>query len=257
MREDGEPGGAQRPRPYTVRPPLGPRRFAPGDQFSFGLTLIGQAAQLFPYVVMAAQGIEASGLGRKIAAASYRRGMLQIDAITAVDPLTDARVPLYTRGCPQVQAPGLPVDAQAVAAYAATLPADRLTLCLQTPLRLTEKRDGATHLVHRFDPRPFFARLLWRLDQLAQAYGDGPPTDDRHALLAQAEHIRVIDDQTRWVDVVSYSSRTHARTPIGGLVGAVTLEGDLAALRELLVWGSLVHVGKNAVKGDGWYTIAA
>ena len=61
----------------------------------------------------------------------------------------------------------------------------------------------------------------------------------------------------RWVDVVSYSSRTRTRTPIGGLVGQVTLVGDLAPLRELLVWGSLIHVGKNAVKGDGWYTIGA
>src|SRR5438093_762225 len=80
MREDGETGGAQRPRPYTVRPPLGTRRFAPGDALTFGLTLIGQAAQLFPYVVMAAQGVEQTGLGRKIAANGYRRGMLQIDA---------------------------------------------------------------------------------------------------------------------------------------------------------------------------------
>ncbi len=257
MREDGETGGAQRPRPYTVRPPLGPRRFAPGDTITFGLTLIGLAAQLFPYVVMAAQGVEQTGLGRKISANGYRRGTLRIEAITAVDPLTDTRAPLYARGRPQVQAPGLPVDADAVAAYAATLPTGQLTLCFQTPLRLTEKRDGATRLVHRFDPRPFFARLAWRLDELALAYGDGPPIYDLRALLTQAERIQVIDDQTRWVDVVSYSSRTHARTPIGGLVGRVAVAGDLAALRELLVWGSLVHVGKNAVKGDGWYTIAA
>jgi hypothetical protein len=65
------------------------------------------------------------------------------------------------------------------------------------------------------------------------------------------------DDKTRWIDVVSYSSRSRQRTPIGGLVGQVTLAGDLALLRELLVWGSLIHVGKNAVKGDGWYTISA
>src|SRR5439155_23157416 len=138
MREDGETGGAQRPRPYTVRPPLGTRRFAPGDALTFGLTLIGQAAALFPYVVMAAQGVEQTGLGRKIAANGYRRGILQIDAIVAVDPLTGARAQLYARGHPQVQAPGLPIDAEAVTAYAAALPTDRLTLCFQTPLRLTE-----------------------------------------------------------------------------------------------------------------------
>jgi hypothetical protein len=257
MREDGETGGEQRPRPYTVRPPLGQRRFAPGDALTFGLTLIGQAALLFPYVVMAAQGVEQSGLGRRLGANGGRRGQLRIEAIAAVDPLTGARAPLYTRGRAQVQAPGLPIDAAAVAAHAAALPSDRLTLCFQTPLRLTEKRDGQTRLVHRFDERPFFARLAWRLDELARTYGGGLPLGDHQALPAPVEQVHVADDQTRWVDVVSYSSRTRSRTPIGGLVGQVTLKGELAALRELLVWGSLIHVGKNAVKGDGWYTLGA
>lgn len=256
MREDGESGGAQRPRPYTVRPPLGARRFAPGETLTFGLTLIGQAALLFPYVFMAAQEIERSGLGRRLDANGGRRGALRLDAIAALDPLTGARAPLYARGQAQVQAPGLPIDGAAVAAYAATLPADRLTLRLQTPLRLTEKRDGQTRLVHRFDPRPFFARLAWRLDELARAYGAGPQVAGHGAPPDVAAHVRVADDQTRWVDVVSYSSRTRQRTPIGGLVGQVTLAGELAALRELLVWGSLIHVGRNAVKGDGCYQIA-
>jgi len=253
MREDGETGGAQRPRPYTVRPPLGPRRYAPGDTLSFGITLIGQAAALFPYVVMAAQSVEQSGLGRKLPANAGRRGALQIDAIAAVDPLSGARAPLYTRGRPQVQAPGLPIDAGAVAAYAASLPADCLTLRFLSPLRLIDSKQ----LVKRFAPRPFVQRLAERLDQLASAYGGGPPAADHHALLDHATRVQITDDQTRWVDVVSYSSRTRERTPIGGLVGSVTLVGDLAPLRELLVWGSLIHVGKNAVKGDGWYAITA
>jgi hypothetical protein len=256
MREDGESGGEQRPRPYTVRPPLGARRYAPGVALRFGLTLIGQAAQLFPYVVMAAQEIEQSGLGRRLGANAGRRGALQIDAIAAVNPLTGVQQPLYQRGHTQVRAPGLPLDAADVAAMAAALPCDRLTLQFRTPLRLTEKRDGQTRLVHRFEARPFFARLAWRLDQLAQAYGAGQAISNYQALPALVEQVQVADDQTRWVDVVSYSSRTRSRTPIGGLIGQVTLEGDLAPLRELLVWGSLVHVGKNAVKGDGWYTIA-
>jgi len=256
MRAEGEPGGAQRPRPYVVQPPNG-RRYAPGAELTFGLTLIGQAALLFPYLVMAAQAIEQAGLGRPLAANGGRRGLLRLTQIAAVHPLTGARQPLYTAGRGQVQAPGLPVTADDVAAYAAALPSDRLTLHLLTPLRLTEKRDGATRLVHRFDPQPFFARLAWRLDELARAYGGGPRAIDRDALPDAAAQVRVAADQTRWVDVVSYSSRTRARTPIGGLVGQVTLDGDLAALRELLVWGSLIHVGKNAVKGDGWYRIAA
>jgi hypothetical protein len=256
MREDGETGGGQRPRPYVVRPPAGGgRRYAPGESLAFGIGLIGPVAQLFPYVFMAAQEIERSGLGRRLAANSGRRGALQIESIAAVNPLIGARQPLFQRGHPQVQAPGLPIAPADVAAYAAALPIRSLTLHFQTPLRLTEKRDGETRLVHRFELRPFFARLAWRLDELARAYGEGVPISDYQSLPALVEQVGLADDQTRWVDVVSYSSRTRQRTPIGGLVGRVTLVGDLAPLRELLVWGSLVHVGKNAVKGDGWYTV--
>jgi hypothetical protein len=258
MREDGEAGGGQRPRPSVVRPPAGgTRRYAPGEALAFGIGLIGPAALLFPYVFMAAQEIERSGLGRRLAANGGRRGTLQIEAIAAVNPLTSARQPLYTRGAPQVRAPGLPVAPADVAAYAAALPAGRLALHFQTPLRLIEKQAGQTRLVHRFDPRPFFARLAWRLDELARAYGGGQAISNYADLPALVERVRVAEDRTRWIDVVSYSSRSHQRTPIGGLVGALVLEGDLAPLRELLVWGSLIHVGKNAVKGDGWYTIGA
>ena len=254
MREDGETGGGQRPRPYVVRPPgNGVHRYAPGDALTFGLALIGPAAQLFPYVFMAAREIEQTGLGRRLPANGGRRGALQIARIAAVHPLTGARQPLYTQGRQQVQTPGLPIGPADVAAYAAALPADQLTLHFRTPLRLIDD----DRLVKQFDLRPFVQRLAWRLDQLAMAYGDGAPLVGRDAPRELVARVRVARDATRWIDVVSYSSRSRQRTPIGGLVGEVTLQGELAGLRELLVWGSLLHVGKNAVKGDGCYTISA
>lgn len=252
MRAEGEPGGEQRPRPYVTRPPEG-RRYIPGERLTFGLALFGRAAPLFPYLVMAVQGMEQSGLGRPLAANRGRRGTLVVEQLDAVQPLTGARQMLYRRGLPQVQAPGLPVGPDDVAAHAAKLPADRLTLDFRTPLRLVDQR----RLVQTLALRPLLQRLMRRLDELAIAYGAGPLAIDFHALLALAETVRAVDDRTRWVDVVSYSSRQRNTTPIGGLVGQITFAGDLGALRELLVWGQLVHVGKNAVKGDGWYQIMA
>jgi hypothetical protein len=94
-----------------------------------------------------------------------------------------------------------------------------------------------------------------RLDDLSRAYGDGPLTIDFRGLLEIAEQVTVTTDQTRWIDVVSVSSRQQRRTPVGGLIGSATFAGPLEPLRELIVWGSLIHVGRNAVKGDGWYTL--
>ncbi|HEY3230251.1 MAG TPA: CRISPR system precrRNA processing endoribonuclease RAMP protein Cas6, partial [Roseiflexaceae bacterium] len=245
-------GGDQRPRPYAIQPPAdGPRRYDPGAVFSFGLGLFGSAAQLFPYVVMAAQALGENGIGRPLPELGHRRGRARVEQIAAIQPLKGARQVLYQAGSYAVQAPGLPVTAVDVAAHAAALPPDRLTLRFLTPLRLVDDQ----HLVKRLALRPLVQRLMRRLDDLCIAYGDGPLGLDFGALLDQAARVETVDDRTRWVDVVSYSARRNQRTPIGGLVGSVTFEGDMTMLRELLVWGSLVHVGRNAVKGAGWYQI--
>jgi hypothetical protein len=253
MRAEEEKGGEQRPRPYVTRPPIaGARTYAPGEPITFGLALFGSAATLFPYIVMAAHELERDGLGMRLAELGGRRGRLRLSAIDAVNPLSGEAQRLFDEGSGQVRNPGLPVDAAAVRVHAAELPSDRLTLHFHTPARLVEQ--GA--LLKRITLRPLIQRLMRRLDELSIAYGDGPLTIDFHALLALAEAAQVAEDHTRWVDVVSISHRHRRRTPIGGLVGSVTFTGDLAPLRELLVWGSLIHVGRNCVKGDGWYSIA-
>lgn len=254
MRDEEQKGSDQRPRPYVTRPPRdGARTYAPGEPLQFGLALFGTAAALYPYVVMAAHELERGGLGLRLPENGGRRGALRLSAIAAVNPLTGERQTLYTGDGGQVRQPGLAVDAAAVRAFAATLPPDRLTLHLHTPMRLIEQE----RLLKRIALRPLIQRLMRRLDDLAIAYGDGPLGIDFRALLAVAEGAQVVEDRTRWVDVVSVSHRHGRRTPIGGLVGSATFAGDLGPLRELLVWGSLVHVGKNCVKGDGWYDIAA
>ncbi|MGQ9550577.1 MAG: CRISPR system precrRNA processing endoribonuclease RAMP protein Cas6 [Roseiflexus sp.] len=251
MRESGETGGEQRPRPYVTRPPQ-PRRYAPGETLTFGLGLFGHAAALFPYVVMAAQGIERQGLGRRLQERNGRRGGVHLLAIHAVNPLTGARQPLFQAGQPQVQVPGIPIGPAEVAAFAATLPEDRLTLRFLTPMRLID--NGC--LVKRPDLRPLIQRLGIRLTDLVAAYGDAPlPVADARALLPVADSASLEYDNTHWIDIVSYSRRSGERTPIGGMVGEAVFAGNLGPLREILVWGSLVHVGKNAVKGDGWYVV--
>jgi hypothetical protein len=253
LRDDEQKGGEQRPRPYVVRPPAEARRFDTEEELAFEFALFGQAAHLFPYVVMAAQALEESGLGRRLPELNGRRGRLHLRQIDSLDPLTGARQTLLRPDSRQVHAPGLPVSPEAVAAYAARLPTERLTLHFRTPLRLID--DG--RLVRQLSLRPLVQRLMRRLDDLSIAYGAGPLPLDFRALLDVAAQVQVADDQTRWVDVVSFSSRQQRRTPIGGLLGKATFVGPLAELRELLVWGSLVHVGKNAVKGDGWFSVGA
>jgi hypothetical protein len=253
LREDGQKGGDQHPRPYVIEPPQDAQQYQPGDTLRFRLGMFGHAAALFPYIVMAVPTFEAQGLGRPLPQRHQQRGRLQIDAVDAVSPLTQTRQPLYRRDHPQAQTPGLPITAADVQAAADALPRDRLTLQFHTPLRLTDQK----RLVQQIALRPLIQRLMRRLDDLSMMFGEGSLALDWHWYLDQAAQVQVIEDQTTWVDVVSYSSRQRRRTPIGGLIGSATFAGDLTHLRWLLVWGSLIHVGKNAVKGDGWYSIVA
>ncbi len=79
--------------------------------------------------------------------------------------------------------------------------------------------------------------------------------DEGYRLVGLARQVRLAEDGTRWVELESYSTRQRRATPISGLVGRAVYEGELAPFLPWLVWGQFVHVGKDAVKGNGWYVM--
>jgi hypothetical protein len=89
LRDDPTTGGDQRLRPYVIHPPPG-GRIAPGEAVTFGLRLFGSAALLLPYVVMAAHGMEQTGLGRPLRENNEQRGRVVIEQIDALHPLSGA-----------------------------------------------------------------------------------------------------------------------------------------------------------------------
>ena len=109
---------------------------------------------------------------------------------------------------------------------------------------------------HNFRFRPFFQRLLERLEALSEAFSDTPLDVDFPALLAAADKVRVIDNRLSWEEVRSYSTRRHADSPTSGLTGTVYVQAqDWTPLLPWLLWGQFTHVGKDAVKGNGMYVV--
>lgn len=264
---DENPRGRDIPRPFVLaaewdsdtNDATSPRRFAPGDILRFRVTLIGRAIAFFPYLALATQLMELNGIGRPLRENGGRRGRFEVNSIELVNPFSEENQPLYQRGQAKVANPTLAITSEHVAQRAATLPADALTLHFLTPTRLVDR----SQLVHHPSLRVLCARLSERLDALTREYAPEPTEsadleDARtraQCLAERAARVTLSENATRWVDVASYSARQQRSTPIGGLVGHATYSGDLAPLRELLVWGELLHVGKNAVKGDGRYRI--
>ncbi len=248
--------GRDIPRPYIILPPLGnARRYERGDKMIFGITLFGSIIQLLPYLMLSLSEIEANGLGRSLPENRGQRGKFHIVRVESYHPLHDERQVLYQAGQPQVQTPAKAVIESDIAAEAATLSSEALTLDFLTPTRLIDRE----RLVLRAEFRPLVQRLLERLHTLVAAYGDGEtltfPSEQEVDLVALASEVRCQEDKTRWEEVRSYSNRQKRSMPISGLLGSVTFAGQLAPFHELLVWGQLIHVGKSVVKGNGWYTI--
>jgi hypothetical protein len=264
---DENPRGRDIPRPFVLAADWdtapgdssGPQRFAPGDTLRFRITLIGRAITFFPYLALATQLMEINGIGRPLRENGGRRGRFEVNSIELVNPFGDDTQMLYQRGQTKVASPTLAITSEHVTQRANALPADSFTLHFLTPTRLVDRGQ----LVRHPSLRVLCARLSERLDALTREYAPdipapGDPQDARERAQRLAEHaarVTLTENATRWIDVASYSARQQRSTPIGGLIGRATYVGDLAPLRELLVWGELLHVGKNAVKGDGRYRI--
>jgi len=263
--------GRDVPRPFTVQPPLpgsghpveqGDRlffRYRAGEPLEFGLTLYAQALQLFPYVVLAVSEFERSGIGRKVEQADgrWQRGRLAVRKVWAENPLTGERQPVLRAGDRLVQVPDIPISHQQITDYVLriTPPVSRLTLHFLTPTRLVEH--GHLLKPETFHFRPFFQRLMERLEALSRHFSDTPLVfDDPRGLIAAAGQVRVVENRLRWEELRSYSTRRRAESPISGLLGPVTLEtADWSPFLPWLAWGQFTHVGKDAVKGNGEYRV--
>lgn len=276
-----ETGGGDDRRPYAFQPPLTPQTaFQPGERFSFGISLFGQTAQFLPYLVLAVgQMGQAQGLGKAVhlplngqenkAAKRLRpsRGKFRLVSIEEIHPLSGELRTLLAEGETMVQMPALTVSQQQIAARSeqllAELPAShsayRLALEFLTPIRIVSDEK----LVHRPHFAPLFARLLDRVSALRSQFAAEPPLDrtEKAHLLSLADQVSLVVDETRWWDVAGRSSRLDRPQRLGGFVGRAVYQANSPNIWPLLLswllWGQSTQVGKNVVKGCGWYRVAS
>ena len=255
---DESPRGRDAPRPYIITPfYTGKDRYEVGERYTFGLSLIGNASQFYPYVLRGLLEMERHTLGHPLKELHGKRGSFRICNIDAVSPLTQQRVCLWQPG---VHSPGelqLGTTEEDIAVRARQLFGDVLTLHFVSPTRLfVEKR-----VLRKPDFTVLTLRLAERLEQIQQMYGQRTGEDKALgrewylSLKEQAEHIELVHDETHWVNVRSYSTRQHQQNEIGGFLGKASFVGPMTDLSVLLIWGELLRVGKSIVKGAGCYHV--
>ena len=131
---------------------------------------------------------------------------------------------------------------------------NRLTMIVETPLRLAVDNDHITPETFRFTH--LFGSLLRRISLLIAFHGDRPLDVDFAGLTQAACAVELERTRLRWRDWTRYSSRQRTTVPMGGLVGEIELDGTgLEPFWPYLWLGQWTHAGKGAVMGLGGYRI--
>ncbi|PIU91719.1 MAG: hypothetical protein COW33_04260 [Anaerolineae bacterium CG17_big_fil_post_rev_8_21_14_2_50_57_27] len=226
----------------------------PGAAFDFHITLFGEAVRYLPYFVLAVPEAGRTGLGPG-------RGRFALKTIHAEHPLNGDWA-ILAEGENVVRPPAQNVTHADIQQKAETFSdslgsgAALLRLDFLTPLRIIlEER-----LLKSPDFGVIFNHILRRLDELAVQHAGGVvrPREERQRLWELANRVRMVESQTRWVDVRSGSSRTGQPTWISGLVGPAWYSAPVKVWRELLpwlMWGEITQVGKDTSKGNGVYRL--
>jgi hypothetical protein len=145
-----------------------------------------------------------------------------------------------------------PLTSTSIVNRADAFSTDKIMLHFLTPTRLITEG----HLLHAPEPNVLVKRLAERMDALEREYISDNDHIGRWRSVADAAELTLADWDGQWIESKSYSTRQKRALPISGFIGQAMITGELAReMRELLAWGEMVHVGKNVVKGDGWYQV--
>ena len=242
---DGEPppflrGLDTAPRPYVFEPDAAhlqgvPPRYAPGDPLAFDLLLFGQATDLAGWALLAVERMAEAGLGAS-------RARFSLDRVLARNP---AGSWIVLRDAGRWTGRDVPPPSEPPRNG---LPGDRLLLRIQTPLRLPVRGN----LAKGFSVRDLAFPMVRRILELATFHVPGSTPDwTFRPLLDHAGTVRIAASDLHWFDWERYSNRQERKVDMGGLLGSVELEGDLAPLAALLRTAEVVHVGKGATFGLG------
>ena len=234
------------PRPFIIQPPRDQRTtIIAGEEFSFGLVLVGYAMNYLPHFLAVFRELGHVGLGKT-------RGKYRLNAIEAILPYTGQVETVYHRDDPTIKMTNLVITSRMITDLATALPDDRLSVDFLTATRLKHQDKWL------WDDIPFAVlvrTLLGRVSSLSYFHCGQELDVDFRGLIDQAQTVKTIRRDLEITEWSRVSGRQHQPIEMGGLIGRVTYQGDLVPYLPLLALGELVHVGKGTVFGNGQYHI--
>jgi CRISPR-associated endoribonuclease Cas6 len=124
----------------------------------------------------------------------------------------------------------------------------QVTIKFITPLQL--KSSGK--LLNRFDFSHIVRAFARRVNIIEKYYG-GDNRIRADQLLEQEGNVETVDSRLLWVSHSRYSTRKNQRMPLPGIVGELTISGDLSRFLPLLLLGEILHIGAKTTFGLGQF----
>ena len=229
---------SQVPPPYVIEPPaIGSKDYQTGEIFSFSMVLIGQALAELPLIIYAWQVALARGLGK-----SEAKGRL-LNVVLEADSIHESVIYVAEEGAsvaahqPVIQNP-IPNK-------------DSLTLRFNTPLQIRKKNKIVGR---RLTAQDFLISLLKRYDFLREFHGEADADYDFSSWVKKADMVSA-ENCFKRCDWRRYSNRQQQLISLHGVIGEITLQGDLSPFFNVLSLGQWLHVGKETVFGMGGYEL--
>jgi hypothetical protein len=233
------------PRPFVFEPPLGGKtEYDLGDELDFGLVLIGRGIDYLPYFILAFKALGEVGMGR-----GQRR--FRLKHVWARDPLGPWETLIYDGPSDALRNVEMATSIVEIERMASTLSDHELSVHFLTPTRLKHKGE----IVREPDFHILVRALLRRVSSLYYFHCDQQWEIDYRGLVELAQTVETVQGEAYWERWERYSSKQDQRIDMGGLVGEMRYAGPLTDFRSLLMLGSVVHVGKGNVFGNGRYVV--
>lgn len=225
------------PRPFVIDPMEDREIIYPGESFSLGLTVFGNAINYIPYVINVFKELEELGIGPT-------RGKFLIRNILRED-LDGSLYPVFSEDGTLLELKPFCLN------FDADISSSIFKITFLTPTKLIyeEKPVKEPEFIH------IFSRIKDRISAIAYFYNGVELQENYLALKEEAKNIEILESNWRWVEVKRRSSKTKQIHDLSGVIGSAVFDAkDTERLSFFFPWlkiAELVNVGKNAVWGMG------
>lgn len=206
------------------------------DAITMEVTLFGDSSQYLPYFIYTFNTLGERGLGKN-------RTTFSVETVT-----NEKGVAVYSG---EKNLSVTDTHTNNISIEPAPPKQAMVQIKFQSPLVL--RRNGK--ILQAFDTYAFFSTLLRRVTNLNAFYGTQREIQiDPFAYLCAVEGMKC-DAFIERICKKRFSTRQKRHIDYSGIIGVVTLIGNIGTLMPLLRAGEIIHVGKNTAFGYGKYRI--